>query len=271
MTSLEWTLIEVYPPSAPCAPIGILLREIEGDRLRVKLAENWSNSLFDGDDSEIWNELAQDLEEKAKEMGCLKFLAWLEENGSHILRVGERQLLSVLNSTEVLDQLYAEHVYPFITAKQRTSRAAETELERDRPPRSTEWLTTRHGTRYAASVLTLCLGIALALRFPLLQDKSPMKPGTLSRAGERKQLPLCSHGWELPNLSIAPNLKRQQSGPGNGGQVAVATHKPLVAVNRDPRITVIRSPQVLPPPVVATFPAQPTDVLQFPLPQVPTY
>jgi hypothetical protein len=78
----EWVLVSAHPPGRTAETIGILLIDVVRDELHVKFRNDWSG-ISQEDEAEIWSELAQDVAEKASDMGAAHFLSWLESTGSH--------------------------------------------------------------------------------------------------------------------------------------------------------------------------------------------
>jgi len=105
----EWALLEVHVPGRKPEPAGILLRDVK-DRLHVRLRSEWSNILPDEDAKQIWQELADDLEQKAREMGSAEILDWLETTASHTLQISPRRVVRVLDVASTLDSLFRQNV-----------------------------------------------------------------------------------------------------------------------------------------------------------------
>src|SRR3954468_17065366 len=100
----EWALIESYFPGRLPEPVGVLLRNIGSDHLRVKLRNEWWTEASD-DDISIWSGLGQDFEEIAREVGSGQFLNWLETSASHVLRISARVGLKTDDFEATLDSL----------------------------------------------------------------------------------------------------------------------------------------------------------------------
>ena len=106
----EWALLEAHVPGRTPEPIGILLCDFSRDCLRVRMRQQWWDVLPDDDSSEIWQEFAQDLEQRAREVGAVELLDWLETTASHTLRLGERHLIRIVAVETTLDALFRQYV-----------------------------------------------------------------------------------------------------------------------------------------------------------------
>jgi hypothetical protein len=106
----EWTLLVAELPERRPQPIGVLFADIDANRLYVRLKQDWWADFSNQDDAEVWRELTEDLEHKAKEMGAVNFLDWLQEIASHTLRVTARQPISFRDPESTLGVLYRQHI-----------------------------------------------------------------------------------------------------------------------------------------------------------------
>lgn len=105
----EWSLITVEIPGRRAEASGVLLLNSETSELHLKLRRDW-DEIASEEDAEVFQELEQDLQFKAREMGGEGLLSWLEENASNSIRVGERAAIMVRDFTSALNRLYREHV-----------------------------------------------------------------------------------------------------------------------------------------------------------------
>ena len=106
----EWALLEAHVPGCTPEPIGILLCDLDRNYLHVRTRKRWWDILPDEDASEIWQEFADDLEQRAQEMGSLELLDWLETTASHTLQISKRQSIQILVVETTLDSLFRQHV-----------------------------------------------------------------------------------------------------------------------------------------------------------------
>lgn len=105
----EWSLITVEIPGRRAEASGVLLLNSETSELHLKLRRDW-DEIASEEDAEVFQELEQDLQFKAREMGGEGLLSWLEEDASNSIRVGERAAIMVRDFTSALNRLYREHV-----------------------------------------------------------------------------------------------------------------------------------------------------------------
>lgn len=111
-TQLEFgealTLELALPGERPVA-IGVMLHEPASGRLSVRLRQDW-DSFVPEEDLDYVNALEADLRAKSEEMGGTRFLEWLEENCSHLLRLSARERVMVSRPESTLARLYREQV-----------------------------------------------------------------------------------------------------------------------------------------------------------------
>lgn len=105
----EWTLVTVELPGRRAEASGVLLLNSESGELYLKLRRDW-DEIASEEDAEVVQELEHDLQIKAREMGGEGLLAWLEENASNGIRVGDRTPIAVRDFSSALSRLYREHV-----------------------------------------------------------------------------------------------------------------------------------------------------------------
>ena len=96
-------------PGHGVEPIGILLLDPASDQLYVRLRRDW-DAIASDEDSEVLAELEDDLASKAREMGGVGLLRFLEENASTGLRVSDREAVSTRDFDKTLNELYRAHV-----------------------------------------------------------------------------------------------------------------------------------------------------------------
>ena len=108
----EYVVLEAQLPGHSPEPLGILLLDPEGDRLHLRLRRDFESIADDEVDLELLNELREDLNQKASEMGAAAFLAWLEENASNVLRISDRERVLVGSFDTAAERLYRKHVSP---------------------------------------------------------------------------------------------------------------------------------------------------------------
>ncbi len=106
-----FVLLEAWLPGRPPHTIGVLLNDPAKDHSWVRMRPRFDD-IADPDDAEVLAALEDDIRNRAAEMGAEAYLASLEDSLSNVVRVGERQRVSVDSFTRVLDQLYSKHVEP---------------------------------------------------------------------------------------------------------------------------------------------------------------
>jgi SOS-response transcriptional repressor LexA len=113
-----WSLLEVTPSGQAPAPYGILLAEETGEWAQ-RLRDPECFGELDEVESDILGALPADLESKAREMGGLQLLEWLEDSASGFFRVSDRTAIACSDVRTVVDRLFDEYVdatvRPFVT------------------------------------------------------------------------------------------------------------------------------------------------------------
>ena len=106
---VQYAVLELALPGRPKANAGVLLLDPGTDELLLKLRRGWAD-LAEPEDAEVLSQLAEDLAQRAKEMGGSGLLGNLEETLSNVLRISRRETIAVGNLRKALDRLYARHV-----------------------------------------------------------------------------------------------------------------------------------------------------------------
>src|SRR3954471_18995926 len=106
----EWALLEAHLPGQAPQRIGILLRDAKHDKLYVRTRPDWWLGLLDEEESLFWSELAEDLSERARELGAAQVLDWLEDTASHTLRISARQPIQLTNVKATLNSLNEQYL-----------------------------------------------------------------------------------------------------------------------------------------------------------------
>lgn len=105
-----YVVLEAALPGQPLQNIGVLLADMERDKPWVKLRPDYD--FAPPEDAEVLELLAEEMPQRAAEMGAASYLDWLEDALSNAVRVSERQMVAVDSFARVLDRLYSEHVEP---------------------------------------------------------------------------------------------------------------------------------------------------------------
>jgi SOS-response transcriptional repressor LexA len=106
----ELRLLEVCLPGKPAETCGVLLHDPGSGELAMRLRRDWDALTSDGNDLEVLESLARDLEAKAAEMGAEALLAYLDSTLSNVIRVTEPERVLVGNLRGALNRLYERHV-----------------------------------------------------------------------------------------------------------------------------------------------------------------
>ncbi len=105
----EFLLVEAALPGRAPEPIGVLLREIDGGRLALRMRRDW-DQWMDEDEEEVFTHLESDFATRIASLGPEEFLRQGEERFSHSIRFSERRAVMVHRFERTLDRLYRQHV-----------------------------------------------------------------------------------------------------------------------------------------------------------------
>jgi len=105
----EYCVLTTHLPGQRQEAIGVLLLDPQDDVLHVQLRRDW-RSIAQEDDVEILEELENDLQFKARELGGEALLAHLEAEASWTVQLSQRNTISVTDFERTLRRLYREHV-----------------------------------------------------------------------------------------------------------------------------------------------------------------
>jgi SOS-response transcriptional repressor LexA len=107
--SAAYGVLQMELPGGDLTNIGVLLEDPATNSVHLRLRRDW-DVIADEADAEILELLADDLAQKASEMGASAFFAWLEDTLSNTLRITDRVQTIVDNFDRGLNRLYREHV-----------------------------------------------------------------------------------------------------------------------------------------------------------------
>jgi SOS-response transcriptional repressor LexA len=106
-----YVLLDAALPGHAQRSIGVILIDPSTDRAWLKLRAHYDDFAAP-EDAEVLEAVEDDLRDKLAEMGAEACLAWLEDSLSNVLRVGDRQAVSVDAFSRVVERLYGENVEP---------------------------------------------------------------------------------------------------------------------------------------------------------------
>ncbi|HEX4275906.1 MAG TPA: S24 family peptidase [Bryobacteraceae bacterium] len=114
-----WSVLEVAPSGRAPAPYGILLADAETGELTLRLRAPACFEDLDEREADILDALSRDMELKAREMGGMPLLDWLEDSLSGFFRISDRTAIVCSDARLTVDQLFDEYVdatvRPFVT------------------------------------------------------------------------------------------------------------------------------------------------------------
>ena len=106
-TARYWILLAELP-GAGVLNAGVLLEDSGEDRLWIRLRRDWD--AIAGEDAEVLEELAADLEAKAREFGARRLTGYFEATLSNALRLSDAAEIVVDDFERALARLYRQHV-----------------------------------------------------------------------------------------------------------------------------------------------------------------
>ena len=173
----EYLLVELALPGRPLAKLGVMLYEPSSDQLLVRLRQDL-DALADPEDAEVLEELERDFTLKTAEMGGQRFLAWLEDSLSNVLRISERRPVEARSLPYTLQQLFRERVLgvereparilPFVTHLPLYSlRAAASRFGEDMEVEPEDWVEAPPGLRLTPDLFVVhVVGRSMEPRIP---------------------------------------------------------------------------------------------------------
>jgi hypothetical protein len=105
-----WWLLEIARPGKRPIPYGILLVDRDSARLTHRLRDSACFDELDEQESDILDALSDDLVEKARDMGGLRLLDWLEDSVSDFFRISDRTAIVYGDAQTAVDRLFDEYV-----------------------------------------------------------------------------------------------------------------------------------------------------------------
>ena len=103
-------LLDVSPAGGSRETAGVLLVDPEADALHCRFRRDLSE--LSPEDADILQELADDLDGKAREWGATRLLEWLEDCASAFFQVSDRESVEVEDFGSTLNRLYQTYVQP---------------------------------------------------------------------------------------------------------------------------------------------------------------
>ncbi|MBV8729239.1 MAG: hypothetical protein JO336_05470 [Acidobacteriia bacterium] len=146
-----YVVLEAALPERPPHNIGVLLADPESGKPWLRMRSDYG--FAQPEDAEVLELLEEDMQARAAELGALRYLDWLEDTLSNVLRVSGRQMVRVDSFTRVLDRLYSEYVEPvkverFVThLPLYTLRAAAGKLGEEMESVEEDWVRAPEGMR----------------------------------------------------------------------------------------------------------------------------
>jgi phage repressor protein C with HTH and peptisase S24 domain len=146
-----YVVVEAALPHQAPRNIGVLLADTGTGKPWFRLRPDFD--FADPEDAEVLELLEEEMRARAAEMGAVRYLDWLEDRLSNVVRVSDRQTVAVDSFARVLDRLYSEHVDPvkvqqFVTHLPLYSlRAAAGKLGEDMESLEEDWVPAPEGLR----------------------------------------------------------------------------------------------------------------------------
>ncbi len=148
----EFAYLEVALPGRVKEVAGVLLLDVEGDVLHLRLRRDWES--FAAGEADVLSLLEDDIASKSREWGGKRVFEFLEDHLSHTVRITEREKTRVANFPARLSRLYRERVAPTVM-EYRThlplynARAAAGGLSEEQTPELEKWVEVPEGVPVA--------------------------------------------------------------------------------------------------------------------------
>ena len=105
----RYSILMAELPSRGVVNLGILLQDPQSNRFHLRLRRDLAE-LVDEEDMDVFPALAEDLLQKATELGAEKLFEYLLDTLSGSIRITDRETVIVENFDRALDRLYRKHV-----------------------------------------------------------------------------------------------------------------------------------------------------------------
>lgn len=237
-----WACLEAHLPASSALRIGVLLLDTCSDSLHLEMRPNWWLGLVDREEYEIWEELSEDLRNKARTIGGKAFFRWLEESCSHVIQISSVQLVRVKQIETTLADIYrgqlptlhAEESLQIackeISAIHREGKAYLNPLRSFKKDRGWRTSSSLHG----AIAATFLVGAFLTA----LHERGPVKTENYNQAlSTELRLPLPNrHHYErvVVNLLAVSEKTSGQRKPRNTHQRRSVVHPFVIHLRSDP-------------------------------------
>lgn len=267
----EWAVLTSSFPGCESEPIGIIIRDVTRDLLDVKVRETWWSKFQGAQGMELWSALADDIRQRALQMGANEYLNWFETTCSHVLQISSRRSFLFQDMTASLSALYEKEV----EGNLRNAAAGRAESERlgDRRANETNkirlWAARldevwsnmwsarmfQHAALPTCVVAVTCL-VAAAFAFAISSGSRPesfitmRKPTNVSSPIDFSQLALQQKPLllelDLPELSVIPASVRHRTKIHRRPHKAFAVQlpSPEIPVGQVVRIEHVTSPRI---------------------------
>jgi len=107
----QYAVVQLALPGASPVNAGVLLLDPSTNNLHIRFRRDW-DEIAEGEDAEVMEALAGDIESKAREMGASQLLDWMEEHLSNVVRISDREEVMVDSFESSAARLYRQHVSP---------------------------------------------------------------------------------------------------------------------------------------------------------------
>lgn len=107
----QYAVVQIAVPGASPLNAGVLLLDPATNRLHIRFRRDW-DEIADEEDAEVLEALANDIENKAQEMGGSQLLDWMEEHLSNVIQISDRERVLVDFFESSAARLYRQHVSP---------------------------------------------------------------------------------------------------------------------------------------------------------------
>jgi len=109
----KYSVVQTETLGGGLVNLGVLLEDPESDSLRLRFRRDLDSLgplVTEDDDLEVLSSLAEDLAQKAHELGAEKLFEYLEDTLSGAIRITDREEVLVSDFDRMLDRLYLKNV-----------------------------------------------------------------------------------------------------------------------------------------------------------------
>jgi SOS-response transcriptional repressor LexA len=109
----QFSVLQAELPGQGSVNLGVLLQDPASDQVFLRFRRDWQ-SFVDQEELEVFSALANDIEQKARELGANRLFDYLESTLAGTLRITDREPVIAEDFSRAVERLYRQHVSPAV-------------------------------------------------------------------------------------------------------------------------------------------------------------